>query len=259
MISVLVSVFNQDEFICKSIKSILCSIGDGSEILVVNDCSTDSSLKALKSTVEKDSKILWINNEQNLGLPKSLNKAFIQSKYEYIARMDADDICEPNRFKVQLEYMLEHPDVDILGSNAILIDMQSNVIGETDMPLDHESIVKALEYRNPMIHPTIIMKRVVLEKLGGYDESLRKAQDLDLWHRAAKAGFKFVNLPDCLIQYRVDLDKPTKTIIKGFRVSFSHAARNKSLKGMVLSVVDFVKCFLIKFHLYTPRSLRGKS
>jgi len=259
MISLILSVYNNENTLAETIESILSQTYDDFEFIIINDCSVDCSVEILKAHQKIDTRIIFIENNINLGLPKSLNKAMLMVNGCFIARMDADDICEPNRFKVQLEYMLAHPDVDILGSNAILIDMQSNVIGETDMPLDHESIVKALEYRNPMIHPTIIMKRVVLEKLGGYDESLRKAQDLDLWHRAAKAGFKFANLPDCLIQYRVDLDKPAKTIIKGFRVSFGHAARNKSLKGMVLSVVDLVKYFLIKFHLYTPRSLRGKS
>lgn len=257
MISVLCSVYNSESTVVDSINSVLAASNDNIEIVLVDDCSFDRSKFILLSFAEED-KVNIIANHENLGLAKSLNKAFSVSKHDYIARMDADDICEPDRFKKQLDYMLAHPEIDILGSNATLIDMDSNVIGKSDAPLEHDDIIKALEYRNPMIHPTIMMKRSVLEKLGGYDENLRKAQDLDLWHRAAKAGFRFANMPDCLIKYRVDLNKPTKTILKGFWVSFSHAVRNRSFKGMAFSVIDLVKYFLIKLKLYTPRSLRNK-
>jgi glycosyltransferase involved in cell wall biosynthesis len=256
LISVLVSVFNQELYLYESLESVSQSSLDNFELIIVDDCSNDNTRVLLKRIANQNTYL--ITNVNNQGLPRSLNKAFAVSKYDYIARMDADDICEPDRFKKQLDYMLAHPEIDILGSNATLIDMDSNVIGKSDVPLAHDDIIKALEYRNPMIHPTIMMKRSVLENLGGYDENLRKAQDLDLWHRAAKAGFRFANMPDCLIQYRVDLNKPTKTILKGFWVSFSHAVRNRSFKGMTFSVIDLVKYFLIKLKLYTPRSLRNK-
>lgn len=258
MFSLLISNYNNALFLEDSIVSVFNSGNGLLEIIVVDDCSTDNSVNLLEKFSFCRNDVFLIKNNKNLGLPKSLNKAFAASKYEYIARMDADDICEPDRFKKQLDYMLAHPEIDILGSNATLIDMDSNVIGISDVPLEHDDIIKALEYRNPMLHPTIMMKRSVLEKLGGYDENLRKAQDLDLWHRAAKAGFRFANMPDCLIQYRVDLNKPTKTILKGFGVSFSNAVRNRSFKGMTFSVIDLVKYFLIKLKLYTPRSLRNK-
>jgi len=81
---------------------------------------------------------------------------------------------------------------------------------------------------------------------------------LDLWHRASKASFEFTNLQGCLIQYRVDLDKPTKTILKGFWVSMSYVIKKCSFKGVSFSVVDLIKYFVIKFKLYTPISLRNK-
>jgi glycosyltransferase EpsE len=256
--SIVMSVYNNEKTLSLTVDSVLNQTYKNFEFIIVNDCSTDNSYKIIKKYKEQDNRIIVIKNPINLGLAKSLNIAFSHAQYNYISRMDADDICEPNRFKVQLEYMLAHPEIDILGSNATLIDMDSGVIGKTDVPLNHDSIIKALEYRNPMIHPTIMMKREVLETLGGYDKKLRKAQDLDLWHRATKAGFKFANLSDCLIQYRVDLDKPTKTILKGFWVSFSNAIKSRSVKGIAFSMIDLVKYFLIKLKLYTPMSMRNK-
>tara|TARA_R110001583_G_scaffold24994_1_gene90908 strand:- start:1223 stop:2002 length:780 start_codon:yes stop_codon:yes gene_type:complete len=258
MISILLSTFNSEKTIIRSLYSILSSSFPDFELIVIDDGSKDFTKKLVLELSVNDNRFLVKSNSCNLGLAKSLNLAFSYAKHDYIARMDADDICKPYRLKVQLEYMLAHPEIDILGGNSELIDSHSNVIGKTNLPLDHDSIIKALEYRNPMVHPAVMMKREVLEKLGGYDERLRKAQDLDLWHRAAKAGFRFANLSDYLIQYRVDLNKSSKTILKGFSVSISHAIRNRSLKGVFFSGLDLVKYFIIKFKLYTPKSLRNR-
>lgn len=264
MISVLMSVFNSDKYIRDSLVSVIETVSPKLEVILVDDGSVDDTknivLHFLESENGLEKDLIFIENAENVGLPKSLNKAFSKSKCNYIARMDGDDVCLPDRFSRQLRFMLENNEIDILGSNAILIDSDSQVVGKTDVPLQHEDIVKALAYKNPIIHPSVIMKREVLEKLGGYDEALLKAQDLDLWHRAAKFGFRFANMPDFLIQYRVDLEKkPIKTVFKGFRVSFSHAVRNRSVKGAVFSLIDLIKYFLIKLNVYTPRSIRKKS
>jgi glycosyltransferase involved in cell wall biosynthesis len=258
MISVLMSVFNEVDQLESCARSVMGSVCSDAELIFVDDCSSDGSAELLETLSDSTASIIFIKNKENLGLAKSLNIAAARARYYYIARMDADDICERDRFRLQLQYMDAHPEIDILGGNALLIDSDSIEIGKTDVPLDHDSIVKALAYRNPMIHPTIMMKREVLETLGGYDECLLKAQDLDLWHRAVRAGFRFANLSDYLIKYRVDLDKPTITIFKGFWVSFRHAIRNRSVKGIGFSILDLVKYFMIKLRLYTPRSLRKK-
>jgi glycosyltransferase EpsE len=259
MISVLISVFNDRKFIFDSTNSLFPRSVEDSEIILVDDCSSDGSSEFLQELADKYPYVKIIKNSVNMGLAKSLNIALSHAKYDYIARIDADDMCEPRRLQAQLNYMLAHQEIDILGSNATLIDMQSNTVGQSNVPLDHDSIVKALKYRNPMIHPSIMMKRNALEQLGGYNESLRKAQDLDLWHRAVKAGLIFANLPEPLIRYRIDLDKPTKTIISGFLVSSKHAIKNRSFKGIAFSVIDLVKYFLIKLKLYTPRSIRKRT
>lgn len=258
MVSVIMSVYRQEEYISECLDSLISSQAGIDKIIVIDDFSDDDSISVVEKYSRLNQSIMVVRNPANLGLAKSLNRGVSLCDSNYIARIDSDDICLPNRIALQLDYMSNHPDVDILGSNATLIDMNSEVIGQTDVPLSHDEIVSALEFRNPMIHPSIMMKRSVLEKLAGYDESLRKAQDLDLWHRAAKAGFRFANLPDCLIKYRVDLNKSSKTIIKGFFVSFGYALKNRSIKGVIFSCIDLGKYFLIKLGLYTPRSLRGK-
>jgi hypothetical protein len=170
--------------------------------------------------------------------------------------MDGDDICEPNRFVKQLNYLINNPNIDILGSNASLINMNSDKIGQTDMPLIHDNIIKRLEFNNPMIHPSIIMRSKVLNQLGGYDEKLMRAQDLDLWHRASKHGFKFSNINDSLIRYRVNQNPPIKTLILSFSVEFKNALINRSLKGAIYSFLVLLKNLLTKYNIYIPKALK---
>lgn len=258
MISVLMSVYNHSDFLNSTFISVFNQDSVEFELICVDDCSSDGGLESLSSQLLSRTELKIVTNEENLGLAKSLNRAFEISKFNYIARIDADDLCRPDRFEKQLAFLKANPDIDIVGSNAMLIDRNGVIVGQTNVPTNHESILDSLEVRNPMIHPSILMRRSVLEVLGGYDDTLRKAQDLDLWHRAAKAGFKFANLPDCLISYRVDLDKSFSTIFRGFWVSLRHAVRNRSFRGVAFSVIDLGKYLLIRGGLYTPRSMRQK-
>ena len=107
-----------------------------------------------------------------------------------------------------------------------------------------------------MIHPSIVIKKSVLEELRGYDEKLRKAQDLDLWSRADNSGKIFYNMQEYLIKYRIDLDKSYSTIFKGFKVSFLKAFRYRSVKGIVWSILELTRYLLVKIKLYTPKSMR---
>lgn len=258
MLSVLICSHNGGGYLRSALESIFkCGLNEF-EVVIVDDCSSDGSFKFLDEIDTGDVDVKVIRNEHKLGLAKSLNIAFAESRFEVLARMDSDDISEPGRLKAQLEYLQCHPEIDILGSNALLINSESRVIGKSSVPLVHDDIVKALGFRNPMIHPSVVMRRRVLERLSGYDETLPKAQDLDLWHRAANAGFKFMNLPECLIRYRVDLNKPLSTIFRGFRVSLGYAIRNRSFRGVIFSVLDLGKYVLIRGGLYTPRSMRQK-
>jgi glycosyltransferase involved in cell wall biosynthesis len=256
MLSIIMSVYNNEKTLSLAINSILNQTYKEFKFIIVDDCSTDNSVEIIQEYQKQDSRIVLIKNESNLGLPKSLNKAIEVSKYDYIARIDGDDICMLDRFEKQMAYIKSNPHIDILGTGAILIDQQGIDVGKVLMPESDEEIKKAIRYKNPMIHPSIIMKKSVLEELSGYDENLRKAQDLDLWSRAVDSGKVFYNMQEYLIKYRIDLDKSYSTIFKGFKVSFLKAFYNKSLIGALWSLLELFKYILIKQKLYKPRSMR---
>ena len=258
MLSVIMSVYNNEDTLPLTINSVLNQTFKEFEFIIIDDFSMDSSVEIIKEYQNKDSRIVFIQNESNQGLPKSLNKAIEKSHYEYIGRIDGDDICMLDRFEKQLKYINDNPHIDILGTEAILIDQAGNEVGSALMPETNDEIKKAIRYKNPMIHPSIVMKKGVLDSLHGYDEKLRKAQDLDLWARAIDAKKVFHNLQEPLIKYRVDLNKSYSTIFKGFKVSFLKALKYGSVKGIIWSFLEVVRHMLTKSKLYTPRSLRQK-
>ena len=227
LVSVIMPVYNQATTLDLSISSICNQTFGDWELILVDDCSTDESLHIMKKKSAKDSRIKIIKNKENFGLAKSLNIGVSNSKGKYIARMDADDISDLNRLKIQVN-VLESSSVDVLGSNAVLINSDGYDIGVTDLPLSNSDIIKSIFKRNPFVHSSVIMRKSFLEKANGYDEFLRKKQDYDLWVRGLSFG-KYENHKEALIKYTVQEYKPFSTDLYGFYVRIRNGYRGKRL------------------------------
>ncbi len=119
-ISVIMSVYNEEKFLRESIESILSQTFKDFELIIINDCSIDNSLKIIKSYNDKRIKI--INNKKNIGVFNSRNKALKIAKGDYIAILDGDDVSLPKRFEIQFNYLENNPHIFLLGSSAIFID-----------------------------------------------------------------------------------------------------------------------------------------
>ena len=195
-ISVTMSVNNGERYLREAIDSILNQTFADFEFIMVNDGSTDSSLAIMQGY--HDERIRVIDNGENIGLTKSLNKAIKQARGEYIARQDADDISLPNRFKEQIEYLGEHPEVALLGTGVYRIDEQGKVVGKI---LPSANPGKSLFKRNQFSHGSIMFGKVVFDRLGGYNELFKYAQDYELWLRIAR-HYKVRNLKQLLYKLR---------------------------------------------------------
>ena len=206
MISVVMSVYNAEKYLKEAIDSILNQTYQDFEFIIINDCSKDKSLAILKDYEKSHKSIKLINNTENLGLTKSLNRALAISKGEYIARMDADDISKSNRFERQIAFLKKHKTIDILGTFSNNIDEHGKTIGSRTVPVMHNEIMQMLPKLSPVSHPTVMFKRKSLKKIGFYNPKYRTSQDLEMWFRAAGAGLKFHNIPEVLFEYRIDRD-----------------------------------------------------
>ena len=196
-VTVVLAAYNEEENISKAIESIVNQTYQSWELIIVNDCSTDSTLKLIKQ-YNSHEKIKILCNSKNVGLAKSLNYAISVSNSDYIARMDADDICFPERLMTQMNFMRANPDIDVLGAGARYFDGKTTRI--VTMPETNESIQAYIHKSSPFIHPSVIYKKSFIEKLNGYDENSLRAEDYDLWYRGLRDSI-YHNLSEPLLDY----------------------------------------------------------
>jgi glycosyltransferase involved in cell wall biosynthesis len=201
-ITILMSVYNGLPFLEDSIQSILNQSFKDFEFLIIDDCSSDTSLEVLETYIKKDERIRLIKNNKNQGLGYNLKKGVELAKGDYIARMDDDDISLPHRLQTQYDFATKNPDIDIIGSYATDIDENGNEKGLRKMPISNDDIIKYI-WTCPIIHPTAFIKKEALIKAGSYGNEKRR-QDYALWFRCAKAGLKFANIPEPLLKYRFE-------------------------------------------------------
>ena len=164
LISVVMSVYNGEKYLVDSVDSILNQTLFDYEVIIVNDGSTDSSLKIIKEYQKKDKRLKLINNERNIGLTKSLNKGIGISKGKYIARQDADDISLKNRLRVQYEFLELHPECVAVGSNARIVDMHNTFLYDSAQPLLWEDIKEVLP-KNPFFHSSTMFRKDITKIL----------------------------------------------------------------------------------------------
>lgn len=204
LVTVLLPVYNAEQYIAEALKSVLNQSFKDFEILVLDDCSTDESPNIIKSF--NDDRIIYIRNEENLRLIRNLNKGISLAQGRYIARMDADDICDSRRFEQQVRFLETHVDVSMVGCLGYIIDSDGKILHKTRhfMTTNGAACKFACFYESQFIHPATMFRASALKQFK-YSESLKAehVEDRDLWIRMFLAGHKMVNLPDYLFYYRV--------------------------------------------------------
>jgi glycosyltransferase involved in cell wall biosynthesis len=200
LISVIVPIYNGAETLEESIRSILNQSYRKFELILINDGSTDNSLEKIKSF--QDSRIIVVN-QKNKGLAKTLNIGIKKSNGELIARQDQDDISLNNRFDMQVREFLIKKNLVLLGSNGIKINKNSEEIGKFKFPTKSNDLKFLLNFYNPFIHSSVMMKTKTVKLAGLYSElsSNQPPEDFELWNRMKNFG-EIANLDTTLIKYR---------------------------------------------------------
>ncbi|WP_153973659.1 glycosyltransferase [Lactococcus lactis] len=188
MISVLMTVYKEKfNWVKKAINSILSDLELDDEIILIVDNPEYDSQPLLNLLSEKDSRLKIYVNEVNIGLPMSLNKAFKKSKGQYIARMDADDVSLPGRFKESLNELLKGS--DLVTTNILMMDENEKTIDASYIAPLNSNILKTLKYQNIFWHPTWLARREVFTKNDSY-RNIKAAEDYDFLVRAVLNDFK---------------------------------------------------------------------
>ena len=178
------------------------------EIVLVEDGKLTAELDAMIADYVKQYPKLFkvVAFEKNRGLGLALRDGVLECSYEYIARMDTDDIADKHRFEKQFAYLEKHPDLAILGSRVTEFSSDPKKPDTvTDLPCTYEDIVKFSKKRNPFRHMTLILKKSAVLASGNYRDFLW-FEDYDLWVRIIQKGYKVENLPEYLVNVRADDD-----------------------------------------------------
>ena len=204
-VSVIMPAYNAEQYIEEAIDSILKQTFTDFELIILNDCSRDSTEEIIRSFW--DPRIVYLKNEKNMGVAGTLNRGLAAACGEYVARMDADDIALPERFALQVEYLDSHPNTAVVASAVELFGAQSGVriFSETS-----EALKVDLLFANCFAHPSVMMRTEMIRDLGGYDRSFEGVEDYHLWVRAVQK-YEIASIPQVLLRYRIHPHQVTQT------------------------------------------------
>lgn len=202
VVSVVMPVHNAESFVNAAVSSVLNQTYQDYELLVLDDGSTDSSCETIMKLAGGNARV-GIYQQGNQGFARSLNSLLAMARGRYLARLDADDIAEPNRLATQVEVMESCADVIVLGTMATQIDEDGDPYGVSDVPLEHHEIeTQMLNGNGGIYHPTVMIRRAEVIEQGGYATNAPVVEDQELWLRLALRG-KLQNLATPLTRYRV--------------------------------------------------------
>ncbi len=221
-ISVLMTVYNRDKYLCEAIDSILKQTFKDFEFILVDDGSTDRSLEIIEEYAKQDARIIVVKNERNLGISRAVKKGIPYCQGKYIARMDSDDICLPERFEIQFRHMEANPDLDVLGISLDFIDEKGILTGKSVVyPTDPMVIRFMMLYRCILHNPTVLMKKTFYRGFIDFKEAEMAvaAEDYAFW---VKGNFDhtYSNLQDKLFLYRLHKQQISVTSFDDQRDNF---------------------------------------
>ena len=199
LVSVITTFKNSQETISDTIKSVLNQTYKNFEYILIDDGSEDHSLKISRSFDDKRIKIL---EPGYIGRANALNEAVKISKGQYIAIIDADDLCIKNRLEKQIEFCTKN-NKDFVATNSILINFHGNCIGQTNFVAEKSFLKERILEMNPFAHSSILIKKTILEEIGKYDNFFEKSIDFNMYLQMIIAGYDLNLIEEPLIKLRV--------------------------------------------------------
>jgi hypothetical protein len=202
-VSVLLPVHNAEAYLASAIESLQAQSFDDFDVIAIDDGSSDRSGAILDSFAAIDARIHAFH-QPKLGLGATLNRALELAVGEYVARMDADDVSLPQRFACQSAYLDQHPDIGVLGSGVDAFDEVRALAWH--YPTTDAAIRCQMVFNCAFAHPAVMIRRALLQQLGGYAQDWPVAEDYELWLRVAPFT-AFANLPEILLRHRLHADQ----------------------------------------------------
>jgi len=252
LVSVIYPVYNDlPEDIRLSLTSIVEQDYQNLEIIIIDDSTKPESIKAIDDFIF-DKRLVVIRKLNKAGLAAALNCGLELATGKYIARADADDIQRLNRIRKQVEFLEKNPQVGILGSNINYIDEKRGFVKERSYPASHSEILKQIHLRNPFCHSVIMIRKSVLDTIGHYNPDFKRAEDYELWFRAANKSINFSNLQEVLMDYK--MATASKRDDLNWKMNLKLKWNYFSVKYFITSSIGIAS---VIFYLYAPKSIQN--
>lgn len=246
MVSVIVAAFDAEATIAASIESVLRQTYDDFELLIVDDGSRDNTASIVTEYHLRDPRVRLVAHGRHVGRSAARNLAMNAATGLFIAVLDADDEMVPERLTLQMDFLKAHPQISILGGAALLRDQAGNALRVQRMPTDHHAALASLTRTSPFVHSTVMLRRSVLELLGGYETRYEPCEDFELWIRASQR-FEFANVNDVLAQYTVRRTVSWRSLYWTCRLVYRAGSltqrRGPALIGVLANIAKFVKSY----------------
>jgi glycosyltransferase involved in cell wall biosynthesis len=210
-VSIILPAYNARHFLAEALSSSLAQSFGDFECIVIDDGSTDRTPRLIENFARQDPRIKPIRIQHG-GIVPALNAGLEVAAGQFIARMDADDICLPGRLERQVRYLEENADCVAVGSSVLLIDPYGADLNEVHPAVEHEQIEADLLRASgwAMFHPSVMMRADAVRAIGGYRKEYQWSEDIDLFLRLAEAG-RLANLPEVLLKYRQHFSSVNRT------------------------------------------------
>ena len=253
-VTVMMAVYNAENYLRQAIESILNQSFDDYELLIHDDGSTDHSSEIVRSF--RDPRIRAIQNPINQGEEPLRNQCLRKARGEYIAVLDADDIAHGERLQIQTDFLDLNRDISLVGSAYEIIDESGRVAGIQNVCSDELTIKWGLLFGNQFGHSTVMYRRKDAIAVGGYDETLSYGTDFDLWVRLTICG-RLVNLIDPLVQYRVHSQNTTNTLRTSAKAEGIFKVVAKSIQLLTGQTIDLEVAQVLTRDFYKPASSKS--
>ncbi|MBH0066668.1 glycosyltransferase [Pseudoalteromonas sp. NZS100] len=198
LVTIIMPCYNSENTLFDSINSVLNNTYSEFELIIVNDGSTDGSLKVAESFTDR--RIHLINRSENRGLIYTLNEGLECANGKYILRLDSDDCYLRNSIEVMINF-IEKVNADFIFGNAQIIDEKGSYMGETKKLNDH--VIRKVNVINSIIHSSVCFRKELIEELGNYNKDCLGYEDQELWYRFFRANKKMYHLDKSIVKYRI--------------------------------------------------------
>lgn len=219
-VSIAIPFFNAEHVLKDSIRSVFAQTHQNWELILIDDGSTDRSLEIARSI--DDPRVRVYSDGKNMRLASRLNQISTLARYDYIARMDADDLMTTERIERLLSILVSHPEYDLVSCGTYSVDSSLRLLGQRGQDIDEISFSGLLAKTHKFLHAGLVARKCWYLR-NKYDESLPIAQDSELWLRASKAGdFKAMTIAEPLYIYREEGNVTKRKLLTAYRLERSH-------------------------------------